>query len=127
MKIISLPIIILVFVSASLTGWHLLTQRGGYVVGGEYVIRNGEVVSGNLEALFAQVTLEEGARVEGRIVSFSSALDLAGTVRGGILAIGSDITVREAAQLVKSSRRLGRLPYVLLLPQMARVGVVSAR
>ncbi len=127
MKLISMPIAILVFASALLAGWHLLTQRGSYVVGGEYVVHSGEVVNGNLEALFAQVTLEEGARVDGRIVAVSSALDLAGSVSGDILAIGSDIRVRETAQLMQSPQQVEAIPYVILLPQMARVGAASAR
>ena len=127
MKTIAMPIAILVFVSASFTGWHLSRQLGSWVVGGEYVVHTGEVVSGNLQALFAQVTLEEGARIEGRILSVSSALDLAGAVSGEIVAFGSDVQVRDTASLRLSPREMDAIPYVVLLPQMARLGVAVPR
>jgi hypothetical protein len=127
MKTIAMPIAILVFVSASFTGWHLSRQPGNWVVGGEYVVHSGEVVSGNLQALFAQVTLKDGARVEGKILSVSSALDLAGTVSGEIVAFGSDVHVRDTASLSISPREMDAIPYVVLLPQMARVGVAGPR
>ncbi len=116
MKMIALPIAILLFASASFTGWRLSRQPGSWVVGGEYVVHSGELVSGNVQALFAQVTLEEGARIDGRILSVSSALDLAGTVSGEIVAFGSDVQVRDTASLRLSPRELHAIPYVVLLP-----------
>src|SRR5512135_2310039 len=99
MKAVSTPILLLVFLSMSLTGWRAYAQPATSVVGGEYVISAGQIVRGNLEVLFAQVILEPGARVEGTITAVSSTLDLAGSVGGGILMIESDVTVRATAQL----------------------------
>jgi hypothetical protein len=127
MKIIFVPIAVLAFVSASSIAWSQLIPRGNLVIGGVYVIHSGEVMSGNLDAVFAQVTLEDGARVEGRILSVSSALDLAGSVSGDILSIGSDIRVRETARLKQGPRELQTFPYVVLLPQMARAQNIGAR
>jgi hypothetical protein len=122
MKIISISILVLVFLSASLGGWGLAAGPNTYVVGGEYVLHTGDVVRGNLDALFAQITLEEGSRVDGRILAVSSALDLQGSVGGGILGLGSDIAVRPTATLAETPRQLELIGYVVLLPQMARSG-----
>jgi hypothetical protein len=125
MKLLSTPILILVLLSLSLTGWQLSAQPDTFVVGGAYVVRAGEVVRGNLQALFAQVTVEDGARVEGGITSLSSTLDLAGSVAGSVLAVESDVTIRATAQLVHDPRRLEAIPFVILLPPLARTGYAA--
>ena len=122
MKIIAMPILVLVFLSASLAGWGLAAGPDTFVVGGEYVLHSGEVVRGNLDAMFAQITLEEGSRVDGQILAVSSALDLQGSVGGGILGLGSDVTVRPTATLAETPRQVELIGYVVLLPQMARSG-----
>ena len=120
MKTISMSLLVLVVLSASLTGWQLLSPSGSYIIGGAYVIHGGKVVNGNLQAFFAQIILEDGARVEGRIVLVSSTLDVAGSVSGKILAVDSDITIRETARLNESVRRADAVPYILLLPEITR-------
>ncbi len=129
MKAVSTPILLLVFLSISLTGWRASAQPATSVVGGEYVITAGQTVQGNLQVLFAQVILEPGARVEGTITAVSSTLDLAGSVGGSILMIESDVTVRATAQLAKAPKQIQAIPLVILLPQIARSGqgVHSAR
>jgi hypothetical protein len=126
MKTISAAIALILLLSASLGGWRLLTPPGAYVIGGVSVIPRGEVIQGDLHVLFAQVTVEDGARLDGRIVSISSTLDLAGSVAGEILAIGSDTTIRDSAKLLRSPREVRLIPYVILLPSMARLGKLAA-
>ena len=127
MKMILLPVAIFVLLALSLGGWWGFIHDNTYVIGGEYVINNGDIVKGDLNLIFAQVEMENGGRVDGRILSFSSALDLNGVVSGDILAIGSDIQVEKAAQLREAPREVDAFPYVVLLPRMARIGVASER
>ena len=89
MKVILLPLILLIFLFVLITGGLAGIHHNTYVVGGEYVVREGEIVHGNLEFLFAQVALEEDSRVEGAIVSISSVLDVDGTVTGNISSLES--------------------------------------
>jgi len=122
MKALAAAILLVVFILTSLTDWRLYTQPDSVVVGGEYVIHRGEVVTGNVDAWFAQITLEDGARVQGQIRSLSSVLNLGGKVDGTILAVGSDVIVRATAELAQHPRRVEIIPYVILLPRMARAG-----
>ncbi len=122
MKVVAWMVASLVFLGSFFAGWRVLEQPDAYVVGGTYVISSGDVVAGNVRALFAQVRVEEGARVAGRILAMSSTLDLAGAVSGDIMAVGSDVMVRQTAELGSAPRRLDVVPYVFLLPQMLRAG-----
>ncbi len=122
MKMIAGAVAVLLLFSASWAGSRLLNPFGALVIGGSCLIQRGETVHGNLYALFAQVTLEDGARLDGKIRSLSSALDLGGTATGDVLAVGSDIRVRDTAHLLETPREVGRVPYVVLLPAMARMG-----
>ncbi len=123
MKIILLPAAILILLAVSLSGLLLFVKGNAYVIGGAYVVHDGETVKGDLNLIFAQAELERGGQVDGGIMSFSSALDLNGAVTGDILSIGSDIHVEETAQLKNKPREVDAFPYVILLPQMARVGM----
>jgi hypothetical protein len=122
MKIILLPSAALILLGVLLSGGLLLLQGNAFVIGGEYVIHDGEAVNNNLNLIFAQVELERGGRVDGRIMSFSSAVDLNGEVANDILAIGSDINVEETAQLKEKPREVDTFPYVILLPELVRTG-----
>ena len=123
MKITSTTVLALVLITASFTGWRLSAEPGAIVVGGEYTLHRGEVLNGDLRSLFAQVAIEDGACLNGRIVSISSTLDLSGAVTGEILGIDSDTSVRGTAQLSQVPRELGVSPYVVLLPRLAGTGV----
>jgi hypothetical protein len=125
MKVIFTGSLAAVLLAISLTGWRLSTAPGAYVIGGEYVIVAGEVIHGNLQVLFAQITLEEGARVDGQIIALSSTLDLAGSVGGSVLAVESDVTVRATAELLQAPRQVEAIPFVVLLPQLARTGYAA--
>jgi hypothetical protein len=91
-----------------------------YIVGGEYVVRKGEIVDGNLGLFFAEVTLEKGARVDGTVLSFSSVVDVYGTVAGNISSLESEVNVRPSAQVKVVPKDTGVFPVVILLPNIAR-------
>src|SRR5512141_1252471 len=101
MKTVVMPILVLAFFSASFGSWQLLGRTNSLVLGGEYVVRRGEALQGNVYAFFAQVFVEDGASIAGRLVGVSSTLDLAGSVGGSVLAVGSDVTIRQTAQLAQ--------------------------
>lgn len=122
MKTFSTAMLILLLLCASFAGWRSYADPGTYVVGGQYVVHAGEVLRGNLQTFFAQVTVEAGARVEGSITIVSSTLDLAGSVSGSVLSMGSDLTVRPGAAIDEGTRQLQGIPYVILLPSMVRSG-----
>ncbi len=122
MKTIIATVLLLVVVSAMLAGSRLFSRSDVVVIGGSYVVRSGEAIPGDLRALFAQVVVESGARVDGRITALSSTLDIAGSVAGTIRAIESDVTLRPSAWLNKSPEHVEAIPYVLLLPEMLRTG-----
>ncbi len=127
MKTVYAAILVLILTAASLTGWRLLSHADTYVIGGEYVIAASQAIHGNLRTVFAQVRLDDGARVDGKITALSSTLDLAGSVGGSILAIDSDVTVRATAELVQNPKHIAAIPYVILLPGMLRTGYASAQ
>lgn len=122
MKAVSAAILVLFLAIASLGSWRLISQADTFVVGGEYIIPASQTIHGNLQALFAQIKLAEGARVDGKITAISSTLDLAGSVGGAIVVVGSDVTVRTTAQLIADPQRVTAIPYVILLPRMLRTG-----
>lgn len=122
MKTLTGAFLIMFLVSASLAGWRVLSQSDTYVVGGEFIIPAGGVLHGDIQALFAQVRLAHGARVDGKITAVSSTLDLAGSVGGAVLAIGSDVTVQATAELAHAPRAVEGIPYVVLLPALVRTG-----
>ena len=70
--------------------------------------------------VFAQATLEEGSRIEGEIHSFSSAVDICGTVAGNISSFGSDIKLEKSARINSAPREISVFPFVLLLPKTTR-------
>ena len=126
MKIILLPLVTLMFLAALLPGALALINHNSYIVGGEYVIPEGETVQGNLSLFFAQVTLEKDARLEGSILSFSSVVDVRGAVTGDISSVESEVNVQQSAEIKAVPRDTGLFPLVVLLPEMARWNVSSA-
>ncbi len=126
MKAIGAAILLVVFLSASLTGWQLYAQPDNVVIGGEYVVATGQTVPGDLSVWFAQIRLEDGASVQGSIRAVSSVLDLGGRVEGSILGVGSDVIVRATAQLSEEPRSVQTISYVILLPRMARSGQAAS-
>lgn len=80
----------------------LIHHNALYIIGGEYVIPKGETLNGDMYALFANITLEEGARIKGNILSFGCETDVKGVIEGDTLTVGFfDYTV-----LIPELRRL---------------------
>lgn len=127
MKTLLLSLSLLSFLSGVIMTAVAAAGRDTYVIGGEYTVHEGETIRGNLDLAFAQVTVEAGGRIEGRLRTISSAVKIYGSVGGTILSVESDIAVNESADLQGEPRELGNFPYVLLLPEMARVGPGSVR
>jgi hypothetical protein len=120
MKVILLTLGILMFLVILGTGALNGINHNKYIIGGEYVVHRGEISHGNLELAFAQVTLEEGSHIDGAIHSFSSAVNIHGSVSGNILSIGSDIKLVTPAKVKYLPHNQIVFPYVILLPEMAR-------
>lgn len=120
MKVFLLPWLILFVLVGSVFGLSVGFHRNICVVGGEYVIREGHAVSGDLISFFTQVTVEKGAFVNGSILSFSSTLDISGSVTGNISSLESDVKVRKSAEINAIPNNNGILHLVILLPKLAR-------
>ena len=123
MKVTFLTLAGLLIVFAMVSGALAVFNPDVYVVGGEYVVSSGETVDNNMKLIFSQVTVEDGARVNGEITCISSALDVRGVVTGRILSYESDVDVRESAQINESPRGVSMFHYVFLFPEMARLHV----
>jgi hypothetical protein len=120
MKTILLSLGILMFLFVLITVALITINHDTYIIGGNYIVPEGEVIHGNLGMFFAQVKLEKGARVEGALISFSSTLDLCGKVTGHITSLESEVTVQQSAQVKESPKDSGIFPFVVILPEMAR-------
>jgi hypothetical protein len=120
MKIILLTFIVLIFILGITSGLFAAFTRNTYVIGGEYLVKHGETTNRDLVLVFAQVILEEGSHIEGRIYSISSTIDVCGTVAGNISSIESDITFEKTSNVKNISKDKDIFPFVLLLPRMAR-------
>lgn len=110
-----------ILVSASLYAPLLLLQTGETVLGGHYHVRPGETLHNDMRFYFAQVTIDEGASVDGHIFLYSSTLDLQGDVTEDIHAFESDLTVRETAHVDGEIDEKDFIHWTLLLPAAARL------
>lgn len=124
MKIILLSSIILIFLLLLTGSAMAVFGRNTCVIGGEYIVHEGEIVRGNLALVFAQATLEEGSHIEGEVLAFSSAIDVRGTVVGNISSVESDIELEKSANVKVLNQDKGVLPFVVLLPKMARWNLI---
>jgi hypothetical protein len=80
-----------------------------------------------LELVFTQVTLEEGSRIEGDVLAFSSTIDVRGTVVGQLSSIESDIDLEKFANVKVLNQDKGFFPFVVLLPKMVRWNLTLGR
>ncbi len=122
MKIIASSVLAIILLSTTLAGWQTFAGPAITVIGGTYVIPRGAVLRGDLQAISTQIILEAGARVDGRITAVSSVLDIAGSVGGAVVAVQSDVILRQTAQLTDPPFHVTALPFIVLLPQMGRIG-----
>ena len=91
------------------------------ILGGRHHIRQDESLKENVSFYFAQVTIDEGASVDGQVFLFSSTLDLAGRVTEDIHALESDLTLRESAQVDGKIDEKDYIHWTFLLPAMAQL------
>ena len=98
-----------------------MLQPGTLVVGGHYRIGTGETLQEDVRFYFAQVTIEEGASVDGQVFLFSSTLDLRGHVTEDIQAFESDLTLRETASVDGEVDASDFIHWTVLLPAAARL------
>lgn len=117
LAVFSLAAIFLTVVSAPL----MALFPGAYVVGGHFYIEPGQTLNEDVSFFFAQVTIDQGASVDGHIFLFSSALDLGGNVTGGIRGLESDLTLRETAQVAGAVDETDVIHWTLLLPAINQI------
>jgi hypothetical protein len=103
-----------------------LTRQTVFVIGGEYTLRPGAVVEGNLTAFFARVTVEQGAHINGKLTSISSELDLRGSVGGEVASIESDVTLGQTCETGGGRSTFDVFDFVILFPEIMRLGTASA-
>ena len=118
MKVILLALSSLLFLVVLIAYAAAAINHNTFIIGGEYIVHEGEIVHGNLELVFAQVTLEEGSHIDGEILSVSSAVDVCGTVSGNIASFESDIHLEKSARIRAVPSDKGVFPFVVLLPEM---------
>lgn len=91
-------------------------QPGATIVGGHHYIGPDEKLNEDVRFYFSQVTIAEGAAVEGRVFLFSSTLDLRGDVTEDIRAFESDLTLRKTAHVEGKIDQTDFIHWTLLLP-----------
>lgn len=96
-------------------------QAGGFVLGGHYYVGPGETLRDDMSFYFAQVTIDEGAAIDGHVFLYSSTLDLRGHVTEDIHAFESDLTLRESAAVDGEIDENDFIHWTVLLPAAARL------
>jgi hypothetical protein len=99
----------------------ILMYSGELVVGGHYTVGPGETLKEDVSFYFAQVTIEDGASVDGHVFLYSSTLDLGGSVTEDIHAFESDLTLRESARVNGEIDERDFIHWTLLLPAAAKL------
>lgn len=99
----------------------LVLHPGQFVLGGQYHITSETPLAEDMSFYFAQVKIEEGAKVDGQIFLYSSTLDLRGCVTEDIHAFESDLTLRETAQVDGEIDLNDFIHWTLLLPAVAQI------
>ena len=99
----------------------IVVHPGEFVLGGQHHIAAGTPLKEDVSFYFAQVTIEEGAQVDGHIFLYSSTLDLRGEVTEDIHAFESDLTFRETAHVEGAIDKTGFIHWTLLLPAIAQL------
>lgn len=94
---------------------------GEFVLGGHYHIGPGESLKENINFYFAQVTIDEGASIDGHVFLFSSMMDLRGNVTEDIHAFESELNLRENARVGGNLNENALIHWTLLLPPIAQV------
>jgi hypothetical protein len=127
MKVNLLPLIFFVFLVALIATSLALIDHNTYVIGGKYVVHEGDNVHGNLKLYFAQVLLEKDTLVHGEILSVSSTVDIQGEVTGDLSAIESEVKIGQPANVKVIAKEPDVFPFVILLPEIARWNISIGR
>jgi len=99
----------------------LVFHPGATVVGGQYHITADSLMDEDMSFYFAQVTIDEGALVDGRIFLFSSTLNLRGHVTEDIRAFESDLSMHETARVDGETDQNDFIHWTLLLPEIVQI------
>jgi hypothetical protein len=67
------------------------------VFGGQFTLRSGEEMDGNLVVFGGSVELESGSTVDGDVVVFGGIVDADGTITGNVVGIGGPVNLGESA------------------------------
>lgn len=77
------------------------------VLGGNYTLKSGETLDGNLFVIGGNATIEEGATLNGEIVVAGGNLSISGLVNGNIFATGGSVSLEETANIQGNISTLG--------------------
>ena len=72
-------------------------EPGKLVVGGEYTLRSGQVLRGDLGVVGGVATIEQGATVSGDVMVAGGVLRVAGRINGDIAVFGGSVTLERSA------------------------------
>ena len=106
---------------ATLSMPFLVLHPGKIVLGGQHHITSETALEGNVSFYFAQVTIDEGAQINGQIFLYSSTLDLRGNVAKGIHAFESDLTLHETAHVEGRVDQNDLIHWTLVLPAIVQI------
>ncbi len=93
-------IILLAFVLLAMLAAPVAAQGdepGKLVVGGQYTLRSGQVLRGDLGVVGGQATIEEGATVNGDVMVAGGTLRVAGRINGDMAVFGGSVTLESSA------------------------------
>ena len=99
----------------------LVLHPGEFVLGGQHHITSATALEKDISFYFAQVTVDEGALVNGHIFLYSSTLDLHGHVTEDIHAYESDLTLYEPARVDGKINQKDFIHWTLLLPAIVQI------
>lgn len=91
------------------------------VMGGEYTLQPGQTIHGDLAAVFARVTIPDGATINGSVFSLSSDVDIYGVVTNSVRAVESAVQVRDTGHVNGQVNDKGLLHWVVLLPNITHL------
>jgi hypothetical protein len=99
----------------------LVLHPGQFVLGGQHHITSETHLAEDVSFYFAQVKMDEDAKVEGQIFLYSSTLDLRGTVTEDIHAFESDLTLHQTAHVEGEIDQNDLIHWTLLLPEIVQI------
>lgn len=91
----------------ALSGVEIGDRNGKVVFGGDYVLRSGEQLRGDLVVFGGSAQLEADSRVDGNVVVIGGEADIAGRVQGDVVVIGGSTRLRSTAIVDGQAVRIG--------------------